>query len=440
MIGSGNGLMLTSEDPIISMRNVNHFYGTGSLQRQVLFDVSCDIWPGEIVMITGPSGSGKTTVLTLVGALRNVQQGSMKVLGDELHGASTKRLVRVRENVGFIFQLHNLLEGLTASQNVEIALGVKRSRKAESQAKAAAMLRAVGLADRQDYYPSRLSGGQRQRVAIARALVRRPKIVLADEPTAALDKQSGRDVVELLRQLARREGCAVLLVTHDNRILDIADRLMVLEDGRLGSFEAITSAHATHLLTALARMSAGNNLELLLSRMNEREFLDLLKALSAEVEQFLNVLEMGDRESIPVLFENVLRTVFRRITTLLGAEGATLLSTRQGGFETVITAGNPHAVRPDLADRAVDRGEIVNVSGGELGSGVRSVLCVPLRGRQEEFRAVAHLVNKRGAEGFTTADERAFRDFSAPLALILEGCERVLDPSWAAGDPSQGAT
>src|SRR5689334_19322696 len=274
--------MPVSEAPVISMRSVSHFYGAGALRRQVLFDVTCDIWPGEIVIITGPSGSGKTTALTLAGALRSVQEGSMKVLGQELNGASKAALVRIRANAGFIFQQHNLLECLTARQNVQMALGLDGVSSAEARKRSAAMLAAVGLADRIDDRPSSLSGGQRQRVAIARALVRGPKIVLADEPTASLDKQSGRDVVELLRQLARREGCAVLLVTHDNRILDIADRIMALEDGRLGSFGAAMSPHAGHLLTALSRMPSRPQLDTLVGRMGDGEFLDLLRTMGAE--------------------------------------------------------------------------------------------------------------------------------------------------------------
>jgi putative ABC transport system ATP-binding protein len=417
--------MLTSEDPVISMRNVNHFYGAGALRRQVLFDVSCDIWPGEIVIVTGPSGSGKTTVLTLAGALRSVQQGSMKILGEELCGASPGTLVRIRENIGFIFQLHNLLECLTARQNVEMSLGVRPLRRRETRTRSIAMLEAVGLGNQMEFPPHQLSIGQRQRVAVARALVRQPKIVLADEPTASLDKQSGRDVVELLRQLARRQGCAVLLVTHDNRILDIADRLMLLEDGRLGSFGAVMSPHAGHLLTALARMPGREHLQVLMGRMNEMEFLELLKVMAAEFEQFLNVLEMGDRDGIPVLFGNLLEVVFGKITNLLGAEAAGLLAVRNGQLQPTITAGDSNGTPPHLAAQAAERGEIVNLSGVVLGSGVRSILCVPIRNREEKIHAVAQLVNKRGGDGFTSADERAFLDFAGPLGLILEGCERL---------------
>ncbi len=432
--------MLTSQAPVISMRDVNHYYGAGALRRRVLFDLTCDIWPGEIVIMTGPSGSGKTTVLTLAGALRSVQHGSMKILGEELNGARTNSLVRIRENIGFIFQQHNLLDGLTALQNVELALGVKSLRRKEARVKSSAILQAVGLGDRMVDYPSRLSGGQRQRVAIARALVRRPKIILADEPTAALDKQSGRDVVELLRQLARRDGCAVLLVTHDNRILDTADRLMQLEDGRLGSFEAATSPHATHLLTALACMPDSRDLQTLLNCMNEREFLEVLKGLGAECEQFLNVLDMGDRDSIRLLLRNLLDLVFGKISILLAAQGAALLAIRKGGLQTVLTHGDINSIRPDVAERAAARGEIVNVFGDDEGRGVDSILCVPIRGRNHRCHGIAQLVNKRGGGGFTAADERTFWDFSGPLGLLLESCERISPQGPAANVWGQGAT
>jgi energy-coupling factor transporter ATP-binding protein EcfA2 len=306
---------------------------------------------------------------------------------------------------------------------VQLALGVEPVPKAEALARSTAMLQSVGLGDRLDYPPSRLSGGQRQRVAVARALVRQPKIILADEPTAALDKQSGRDVVDLLRQLARREGCAVLMVTHDNRILDIADRLMLLEDGQLGSFGAVMSPHAGHLLTALARMPELQHLQGLLGRMPEAEFLELVKTVAAEFEQLLNVMDMGDRDSMRLLFPNLRDAVFGKIATLFGAEGAGLLMLRDGILQPA--SGNLNAPRADLASAAAERGEIVNLRGHALGSDLRSILCVPIRGRDEEVRAVVQLVNKRGADGFTSADERAFRDFAGPLGLIVEGCERV---------------
>ncbi len=223
-----------NKQPVIQIQNLDHYFGKGELRKQVLFDINLEINRGEIVLMTGPSGSGKTTLLTLVSGLRSAQYGSLQVLGKELCGASKNDLVMARRNNGYIFQAHNLHKSLTALQNVQMGLEVHgKYGKAEMQERATKMLEQVGLADRINYYPENLSGGQKQRVAIARALVAHPAIVLADEPTAALDSKSGRDVVNLMQKLAREQGSTILLVTHDNRILDIADRIVHLEDGRL---------------------------------------------------------------------------------------------------------------------------------------------------------------------------------------------------------------
>jgi putative ABC transport system ATP-binding protein len=220
---------------VISIDNLNHSFGKGSLQKPVLIDVQLQIHSGEIVILTGPSGSGKTTLLTLIGALRSLQSGSLKILDQELSGASKKKLIQIRSQIGFIFQSHNLLKCLTAQQNVEMSLKLHNLSVDQRRSRSAAILEAVGLKERIYYHPENLSGGQKQRVAIARALVSQPKLVLADEPTAALDSKSGRDVVEIMQQLAKEQGCTILLVTHDNRILDVADRIFHMEDGRLMS-------------------------------------------------------------------------------------------------------------------------------------------------------------------------------------------------------------
>lgn len=223
-------------EAVISIQALNHFFGSGRLRKQILFEVSTEIKAGEIVIMTGPSGSGKTTLLTLIGALRSAQTGSLKVLGQELQGAPTDLLVQVRRQIGYIFQAHNLLHSLTACQNVQMSLEVHpQISQRQSRQRAVAILQSVGLGEWINVYPHELSGGQKQRVAIARALVSQPKIVLADEPTAALDKKSGHDVVALMQQLAKQQGCSVLIVTHDHRILDVADRLIHMEDGRLSS-------------------------------------------------------------------------------------------------------------------------------------------------------------------------------------------------------------
>ncbi|MEM7064648.1 MAG: DevA family ABC transporter ATP-binding protein [Cyanobacteria bacterium P01_B01_bin.77] len=220
--------------PIIVSQQLSHSFGEGHLKKQVLTNIDLTIRAGEIVILTGPSGSGKTTLLTLMGGLRAAQSGSLKILDQEILGASKPILNQLRCNIGYIFQAHNLLSFLTARQNVRMSLELHAHfLDGDLDEIAAAMLTNVGLADRIDYYPDELSGGQRQRVAIARALVSHPKIVLADEPTAALDKQSGRDVVNIMQRLAKEQGCTILLVTHDNRILDIADRILYMEDGQL---------------------------------------------------------------------------------------------------------------------------------------------------------------------------------------------------------------
>ncbi len=232
-----------NNQPVISVQNLDHYFGEGQLRKQVLFDIKLEINRGEIVLMTGPSGSGKTTLLTLVSGLRSAQSGSLKILGKELCGASKDELVKTRRNNGYIFQAHNLHKSLTAIQNVQMGLEVHgKYSQAEMRDRAAAMLEHVGLSDRLEYYPDNLSGGQKQRVAIARALVSHPAIVLADEPTAALDSKSGRDVVNLMQKLAREQGSTILMVTHDNRILDVADRIVHMEDGKLAKNSTLKQA------------------------------------------------------------------------------------------------------------------------------------------------------------------------------------------------------
>ncbi|MGH1396684.1 MAG: DevA family ABC transporter ATP-binding protein [Trichormus sp.] len=227
-------MSIVSSEPVINIENLDHYFGNGQLKKQVLFNINLEINAGEIIIMTGPSGSGKTTLLTLVGGLRSAQSGSLRILGKELCGASSKQLTQARRNHGYIFQAHNLHGSLTAIQNVRMGLEVQgKITPQEMLERSQHILEEVGLGERLHYYPDNLSGGQKQRVAIARALVSQPKIVLADEPTAALDKQSGRDVVELMQKLAKEQSCTILLVTHDNRILDIADRIIYMEDGHL---------------------------------------------------------------------------------------------------------------------------------------------------------------------------------------------------------------
>jgi putative ABC transport system ATP-binding protein len=226
--------------PVIEIHHLDHYFGRGSLRKQVLFDINLEINAGQITIMTGPSGSGKTTLLTLAGGLRSSQFGSLKILGKDLHGASAAQLTQARRHHGYIFQAHNLHGSLTAIQNVRMGLELHSELSgAEMLTKSQAILEEVGLGEHLHYYPDDLSGGQKQRVAIARALVSAPKILLADEPTASLDKTAGRDVVELMQKLATEQSCTILMVTHDHRILDIADHIVYMEDGRLANSEKL---------------------------------------------------------------------------------------------------------------------------------------------------------------------------------------------------------
>ena len=228
-----------SDTPLITVEHLNHSFEEAGQAKQVLHDINLQVHPGEVVILTGPSGSGKTTLLTMLGGLRAAQSGRLHILGAELLHAESITLTRLRRREGFIFQAHNLLPYLTALENVRVGLEVhphwlERGRAAMDRS-AAAMLERVGLSDRAMYYPEKLSGGQKQRVAIARALAPAPPLLLADEPTAALDRDSGRAAVELFRELADQQRAAIVMVTHDNKVLDIADRIVNLEEGRLVS-------------------------------------------------------------------------------------------------------------------------------------------------------------------------------------------------------------
>ena len=235
-------MLAIDKQSVVSVKHLNYYFGHGALRRRILSDINLEIRPQEIVILSGPSGSGKTTLLTLMGGLRSVCEGSLKVFGQELRGASDAQLMKIRRHIGYIFQSHNLLRSLTARQNVQMSIKLHENiSNLEARSKSEAALKAVGLGHRIDYYPENLSGGQKQRVAIARALVCQPKLVLADEPTAALDSRSGREVVNLMQQLVKEQNCAVLMVTHDNRILDIADRIIHMEDGQL-----VTAYRATN--------------------------------------------------------------------------------------------------------------------------------------------------------------------------------------------------
>ena len=435
------------QEPLVAIDKVSHYYGEGELRRQILFEISVDIQPGEIVILTGPSGGGKTTLLTLIGALRSVQAGSMKVLGHELHGASEADRVSVRKKIGYIFQAHNLIESLTACQNVQMALRLQHAyARKEGREKALTMLDAVGLGEHADHYAKQLSGGQKQRVAIARALVNEPQIVLADEPTASLDKKSGRDIVDIMQRLAKEHHCTVFLVTHDNRILDIADRILDLEDGRLVSFTDAVAANARQMLTMLAEH---NRKGALLRRVRDlplSQFTKLLDQVTAEFQRLLVVTEMSNSDAFESMLDQVLEAFTLKVGQILHADRATLFLVDDARGELwskvaqsdgerpleiripltagiagqVATTGAARNIRDvyddPLFNKAVDR---------ETGYRTRSMLCVPIVNSKGRVFAVAQLLNRKGGEPFEAPDEVRLREFAASIGVVLESWWRM---------------
>ena len=221
----------------VEVKNLTKIYGKGESAVTALADASIQVKPGELVAILGPSGSGKTTLLTAIGLINEPTHGTVIIDGtavaDEgwLPGIDLKRLRR--EKLGFIFQAHNLIPFLTAQENVMIALEINHLTRSEAKARATELLGALNLGHRLNNYPSALSGGEAQRVAIARALANKPKVILADEPTAALDTENGKNVMILLKKLALENHSAILVVTHDHRMVEGFDRIFHVNDGRI---------------------------------------------------------------------------------------------------------------------------------------------------------------------------------------------------------------
>ena len=437
-------------EAVIVADAVSHHYGAPPLRKQILFDVGVSIARGEIVIVTGPSGSGKTTFLTLVGALRSTQAGSLRVLGEELCGASEATLVRVRRRIGYVFQAHNLLDALTASQNVQMALQTAGAPSGDAAERAHRALKAVGLESRTGHYPDQMSGGQKQRVAIARALVAEPQLVLADEPTASLDKQSGRDVVELMRTLAREQGCTVLLVTHDNRILDIADRIVHLEDGRLHSFTEGVISNTRQLMSMLALNNRKGDLVRRVRELPDAQFAGLLERVTGEFQHFLQAMELANTDAFESALEQVIEAFTLKVGDVLRADRVTLFLVDEARAElwskvTRGEGGRAFDIRIPLstgiAGRVARTGLPVNTADAQsdpdfnreidaqTGYRTRSVLTVPIRDRQGYVFAVVQVVNRLNADRFDAADERRLGDFANSIGVILESWWRMSSDS-----------
>ncbi len=434
-------------DPVV-VEDLDHAYGTGELRKQILYGISAEIPAGEIVIVTGPSGSGKTTLLTIVGALRSAQSGSVRVLGEELCQAKARTLETVRRQIGFIFQQHNLLEALTAQQNVELGLRVTRGpRGAALRHRALEMLNAVGLAEHCDKRPEQLSGGQRQRVAIARALAAEPAMLLADEPTASLDRKSGREVVDRMQALAREKGTTILLVTHDNRILDIADRIMHLEDGRLSTFTDAVIANTQHMMHVLAENQQKQSLETTVEEMDEAVFRQSLLSLTQESQHFLEATRLANDEAFQSMLERALQAFTRRVAGLLHAERASLMLIDQERGRLVVRVSQDLPERGEIsfplgtgiAGAVADTGETIRITDAyadsrfnpeidrQTGFRTRSVLCVPLRDAAGEVFAVTQLLNRKDGQPFTADDEEKFRQFAESLGVILDTLRQTVE-------------
>jgi putative ABC transport system ATP-binding protein len=431
----------------VVVEGLNHYYGEGALRRQILFDISTEIQRGEVVILNGPSGSGKTTLLTLIGGLRSLQEGSLRVLGQELKGATEQDLVQARRRMGFVFQAHNLLAGLTACNNVELALELHpRLSGGERRAKAVAMLQAVGLGDRAEKLPHQLSGGEKQRVAIARALVTQPQLILADEPTASLDKHAGRTVVEFLQKLAKQQGCSVLLVTHDVRILNIADRIIHLDDGRLTSFTSAVGSTTQHLFGLLARSNRRGELSRRLTSLPTEQFAALLDDLTGEFQRFLHMVELSKTDTFESMLEQVIDAFTVKVGQILKADRATLflVDAERGQLWSKVAQSDgekPLDIRipitAGIAGKVATTGKSLSIADAydepsfnrevdqRTGYRTRSILCVPIADRHNRTFAVAELLNKTDGVPFDAADERRFREFAASLGVILESWWRM---------------
>jgi putative ABC transport system ATP-binding protein len=222
-------------DPAIQLSGASYAFGVGEARKQVLFDIDLELQRGDFAIMTGPSGSGKTTLLSLVGALRRPQGGSLLSIGRDLNHLWGAALEEYRTHLGFIFQLHNLFPALTAFQSVQMAADLRDDLPGDKETRITELLTELGLGERLHYKPEQLSGGQRQRVAIARALIHKPALLLADEPTAALDGANTEIVLGLFRQLAHEQGTTIMMVTQDARVFEASDRLVNLVDGRIDS-------------------------------------------------------------------------------------------------------------------------------------------------------------------------------------------------------------
>jgi putative ABC transport system ATP-binding protein len=383
-------------------------------------------------------------MLTLVGALRSTQEGSVRVLGEELNGAKASTLEKVRKRIGFIFQQHNLVAALSSLQNVMLGIRVTgRYKGAALRNRAAEMLAAVGLEERMHHKPDQLSGGQRQRVAVARALAAEPDMLLADEPTASLDKQSGRDVVDLMKTLAAENGTTILLVTHDNRILDIANRIVHLEDGRLSTFTDAVIANNQRMMSTLAENRQKQPIEEAVAELDEAGFTQMMQDLTDESQRFLEATALANDLAFQSMLEQGLFAFTRKLGQLLNVERASLFLVDHESETLLLRVAED---LPEEGEIRIPMGSGIAGSVAETGRRIRiddayadsrfnpevdrksgfktqTILCLPIQNREGEVFAVAQLLNRKDGLPFEDDDEKRFEEFTQSVGVILETLE-----------------
>ncbi len=422
-----------SNSVAIRVEGLSHSFGKGALCKQILFDITTEIQQGEIIIVTGPSGSGKTTLLTIVSALRTVQQGSVKVLGQELNGAKASVLESIRRDIGFIFQQHNLLNALTAVQNVELGLNVSdRYQGPNVRKRAEEFLEIVGLDERLHYKPEQLSGGQRQRVAIARALASDPSMLMADEPTASLDKHSGREIVDRMKVMAKEHGTTILLVTHDNRILDIADRIVYLEDGRLSTFTDAVIDNSQNMMRVMHDIPEP-------APSGDSDFQYMLVDISLQAQRLLALEGKVNEMAYNSIVSEGIIGFTQRLADNLGADSTLFLLADES---RELLTPYPHPEGPPgsqvqissgtgIAGTTLARGESIrldDVTGsplydattdGQLAPGVSSLISIPVCDGDHRPFGVFQLY-KHGGEPFSAQAEEKARRFIDTLGVLLE--------------------
>lgn len=432
---------------VVCIRHLNYYFGEGELRKQILFDINLDLFQGQTVVLTGPSGSGKTTLLTLMGALRSAREGSLKVLDRELVSLSELELVEVRRNIGFIFQAHNLFESLSAVQNVELAIELSdrekrnnRNYKQRKRAIAVEILTKLGLGQRINYKPGALSGGQKQRVSVARALVNQPSLILADEPTAALDRASSAEVLSMMQHLVQERGGTLLMVTHDSRVLEIADTVISMDDGHLSQAKGELLRSISSLVTSVLEMNVSEIADTI-RPLSLEQFLKFLDKLNNEFSQLLNTMDLLESHSLGGKLELILQTLSEKISQILNAEQVTFFvvdrenqklwsKNARGKGGELISIEIPIDV--GIAGSVATTGKSVNIPDPyndvrfnpkidrDTGFLTRNLICLPMLNDRNEVFAVVQVLNKKGNLPFDREDEKQFFDLVQSLGLSLQ--------------------